>query len=376
MKRWLGFAALLLLVIAGLAFTFRARIALAVYERGAARAMATDTIATLPDGLHIGFCGTGSPMPDPARAGPCLAVIAGQRLIIVDAGEGAARNLSLMGLPAGRIERVLLTHFHSDHIDGLGALALQHWVQPAPATRAKATTGATSPLILQGPVGVGQVAAGFNAAYGRDSGYRTGHHGPAVAPPSGFGLSPRAFAFPGDSAVILDDGGLRITAFRVNHSPVEPALGYRFDYKGRCVTVSGDTTPDPRLVAIARGCDLLVHEALQPRLTQVLGRAAASAGNSGLAKIMLDIEDYHTTPEQAADQARKAGVGALALTHIVPPLRVAALEGPFLGDARDRFDGQLWIAADRELVSLPAAGQAGPTAPASGLARRQIGGMR
>jgi ribonuclease Z len=357
MRRWLAIAALLLLGVAAAGWFAREPLALAVYQRGATGAMAADPLADLPDGLHAGFCGTGSPLPDPDRSGPCLAVVAGKRLILVDAGEGAARTLALMGLPAARIERVLLTHFHSDHIDGLGSLGLQRWVQ----------ANATQPLPLHGPVGVGQVAAGFNAAYALDSGYRTAHHGAAVAPPPGFGFSPRAFALPGDTGVILNDGGLKITAFRADHDPASPAVGYRFDYKGRCLTVSGDTARSPVLERAARGCDLLVHEALQPRLTRVLGQAATRAGNSGVAKIMADIEDYHTAPERAAESAAEAGVKALALTHIVPPLRVPGLEAAFLGDARSRFEGELWIAADRELVSLPAAG---------GMERTRMGGGR
>ncbi|PZU51356.1 MAG: MBL fold metallo-hydrolase [Sphingomonas sp.] len=357
MKRWLGLGALILLLAGFTAFLLRDRIALSLYQRGAERAMAADTIETLPDGLHAAFCGTGSPMPDPGRAGPCLAVIAGKRLIIVDAGEGAARNLGLMGLPAARIERVLLTHFHSDHIDGLGPLAMQRWVGAA----------ATQPLILQGPVGVGELAAGFNAAYRQDSTYRTAHHGAALVPPSGFGFSPRAFALRDGRGVVLDEGGLKITAFDVRHDPVHPAVGYRFDYKGRCLTVSGDTAPSDAVVQMAKGCDLLVHEALQPRLTRVLVNAADGAGNKGLAQLLRDIEDYHTTPEQAAETAQKAGVKALALTHIVPPLRLPGLEGAFLGDAPDRFDGRLWIANDRDLVSLPAAG---------GMTQSTLGGTR
>ncbi|TPE61765.1 MBL fold metallo-hydrolase [Sandaracinobacter neustonicus] len=355
MKRWLGFGALALL-LAGLGgFLARDRIALTIYQRGAAQAMAADTLASLPDGLHAAFCGTGSPMPDPERAGPCLAIIAGKRLIVVDAGEGAARNLQLMGLPAARIDRVLLTHFHSDHIDGLGPLGMQRWVN----------AHATQPLILQGPVGVGEVAAGFNGAYRQDSTYRTAHHGAALVPPSGFGFSPRAFALQGGRGVVLNEGGLKITAFDVDHSPVHPAVGYRFDYKGRCITVSGDTAPSEAVAQMAKDCDLLVHEALQPRLTRVLVQAAKDAGNTGLAQLLSDIETYHTTPEQAADIAQKAGVKALALTHIVPPLRLRGLEGEFLGDARGRFHGELWIASDRDLLSLPATG---------GMTRSTLGG--
>lgn len=342
-RRWLLLAAILVAMAGGL-LLFRGPIALMLYRQAATRAMAADRLSTLPAGLHVGFCGTGSPLPDPERAGPCTLIIAGRRMILIDAGEGAARNLQQMGFPAGRIERVLLTHFHSDHIDGLGALALQRWVQE----------GARTPLPLHGPTGVAEVAVGFNSAYAADAGYRTAHHGAGIAPPGGFGLAARPFVAGAGRTVLLDDGDVRITAFRVNHGPVEPAVGYRIDHAGACVTVSGDTAPDPLLVEVARGCDLLVHEALQPRLVRVLGSAARAAGNRALAQILHDIENYHSTPEQAAMQAARARVGALALTHIVPPLRIPGLEAAFLGNARQHFGGHLWIASDRELFSLPA----------------------
>ncbi len=342
------------LAIAGLAatllFALRAPIAMRIYGAGAERAMAGSALDDLPDGLHVAFCGTGSPMPDPHRSGPCTAVIVGTgkaaRIHIVDSGDGAARMLQRMRLPPGRISMVLLTHFHSDHIDGLGALAMQRWVGSA----------ATRPMLLVGPTGVEQIAAGFNAAYRQDATYRTVHHGSAVAPPAGGGIAARAFAVPAGSAVLYDSDGLKITAIRVDHGPVEPAVGYRFDYKGRSVVISGDTKRSASLHAAAQGADLLVHEALQPRLTRVLGAAATRTGQPNLAKILTDIENYHSTPEEVADLAAEAGVKAVALTHIVPPLRLRALQGPFLGDARQRFDGPLDIMADGDLISLSAEG--------------------
>lgn len=341
--------ALAVLAAAGL-FLAREPLSLAIMKRTLARNMTADAVRDLPDGLHAAVCGSGSPFPDPQRSGPCLAVIAGKRLFIVDTGEGGARTLARMGVPAGRIEAVLLTHFHSDHIDGLGNLAMQRWVGG----------GATAPLSLIGPAGVEQIAAGFNQAYAQDATYRTAHHGPNVAPPSGAGLSAQPFTLPegAESVVVFTEDGLKVTAFRVDHAPIHPAIGYRFDYKGRSIVVSGDTRPSPVVERQAKGADLLIHEALSPRLVGMIRQASLDAGLTSRAKIMDDITNYHTTPPQAADIASRAGARALLLTHIVPPLPLKPLEGPFLDGARERFTGPLWIARDGDLVSLPAGGDA------------------
>lgn len=337
---------LFLLVAAGGPWLFRGPLALAAMDRVMARNMAADPFADLPDGLHVALCGAGSPMPDTRRAGPCTAVVAGQRLFIVDAGSGASRNLTLMNLPPARVEAILLTHFHSDHMDGLGELLMQRW----------AASSAASPTPVHGPPGVETVVAGFAQAYSLDRGYRIAHHGPEVTPPAGYGATARPFAIPeGEtSLVILDEPDLKITAFRVDHDPIDPAVGYRFDYKGRSAVISGDTTPSAVVEAQARGADLLVHEALSIDLVNRQRAAAEAAGRTNLAQIFGDITDYHTTPEQAAQLAERAGVKFLLLNHIVPPLPLRALEGPFLGEARDQFSGSLRIGRDGDLISLPA----------------------
>src|ERR1017187_1288624 len=111
-----GLAVLILAVLAGGVWLMRERIAMAIMARAYDRAMGDDPIAALPDGLHVGLCGSGSPMPDPTRAGPCTAVVAGRRLFVVDSGTGSTKNLSLMNLPPAQVAGVFLTHYHSDHI--------------------------------------------------------------------------------------------------------------------------------------------------------------------------------------------------------------------------------------------------------------------
>jgi len=327
----------------------RERIALAAVRRTLPARMTADAVAAMPDGLHAAVAGSGSPLPDARRGNSCLAVVAGPRVFVVDAGERASETLNRMGIATERIEAVLLTHFHSDHIGGLGSLALQRWVAGP----------ARTPMRVIGPPGVERVVAGYNQAYAMDCAYRTAHHGEAVAPSEGAGMAaePYSIAQESDSIVLLEQDGLTITAFTVDHAPVVPAVGYRFDYRGRSLVVSGDTSYSPVLVRVAKGADLLIHDALSRELLKLVEDAARRAGRAGMAKIFADIPSYHASPQQAADAAREAGVRALAVTHIIPPLPMKALEGPFLGDAPQRFAGPLWIAKDGDLYSLLAGGE-------------------
>jgi ribonuclease Z len=348
-KLLLGLVALLVIVLVT-GYAFRTAITRRLMERAVAANLETDLVRELPDGLHVALCGAGSPLPDPKRSGPCTAVIAGERLFVVDAGSGSSRVLSRMRIPQGAIEVIFLTHLHSDHIDGLGELLLQRW----------ANAGSTSPVPVIGPEGVGAVVDGINAAYGPSRGYRVAHHGEDVVPSSGAGGLARPFPQPppGVGEVLIDDGGLRVTAFRVEHAPVDPAVGYRFDYQGRSVLLSGDTIKSSNLQRFAEGVDLLVHEALAPHLVALLTEGAEAAGRHRLAKITRDILDYHATPVQAAEVARDSGVGHLLYNHIVPPLLLPPLEELFLEGVEEVYDGPVTIGRDGTLVRLDAGSDA------------------
>lgn len=328
----------------------RAPIALRVMERGLARNMAADPIADLPDGLHVLLCGAGGPLPDPVRSGPCVAVIAGKTMVVVDAGTGGARNLQRTGFVPGRAAAVFLTHFHSDHIDGLGELALLRWTGGAHA----------EPLPVHGPAGVEEIVDGFAQAYRQDVGYRVAHHGEATLPPSGAGMRAVPFVLPseGEAPVVFSSDGLVVRAFAVDHAPVKPAVGYRFDYQGRSVVVSGDTVKSANLEARAQGVDLLVHEALSPELVARMNAAATAAGRTNIAKITADIPDYHTSPVEAAEIAQAAGVRHLLYYHVVPPLPLPGLDQVFLAGVSDAFDGDVTLGRDGSLISLPTGGDA------------------
>jgi ribonuclease Z len=335
-----------LAALAALGYLRRAEISTRVVERVAERRLAAAPLAGLEDGLHVGLCGAGSPLPDNERSGPCTIVIAGQRQFLFDAGASASRNLVRMGFNPGDLDALFLTHFHSDHIDGLGEVLLQRW----------AGGSRSEPLPVYGPAGVDGVLAGFLQAYAPDKVYRVAHHGPVVVPPDGFGGTARPFdvAAPDGRVVIVDEPDLEIVAFTVDHEPVHPAVGYRIRYKDRTVVLSGDTRKSANVQREAAGVDLLVHEALSEPLVAILERSAAQAGRTNVAKIFADIPSYHTTPEQAAEIARDADVGYLLLNHIVPALPVPGQEAAFLGDSSRVFDGPLRVGRDGDFVSLPA----------------------
>ncbi len=345
LRKSIGVLGIGLVLVAAAAYAFRGPLTLALAKRTVAVRLGADAIAELPDGLHVGLCGAGSPFPDDKRSGPCTLVVAGKRLFVFDAGSGSARNIGKMGFNHGRIEAIFLTHFHSDHIDGLGELMLQRW----------GSVANTAPLPIHGPAGVDSVVAGFMQAYGPDQQYRVAHHGDAAIPASGFGASAKPFdTGTGGRVVVLKDPDLEIVAFAVDHAPVHPAVGYRIVYKGRSVVLSGDTRKAASVQREAAGVDLLVHEALSEPLMAILENGARQAGRANLQKVFADVVGYHTTPQQAAEVARDAKVGYLLLNHITPPLPIPGMESTFLGNAADIYRGSIRVGMDGDFVSLPA----------------------
>ena len=327
--RKLTLAIFLVAVLVTVLFSQRTDIVLSLYSRFTEKTAAISKVSTLDEGLHIALCGAGGPMPSVHRSGPCVAVVAGDKLFLVDTGTNGVRNLTRMGFDPGTISAVLLTHFHSDHIDGLGEVATLRW----------AGGNHNSPLPVYGPQGVTNVVDGFNRAYSHDFVYRNDHHGESVAPLSGKGMRAISFASPkvSESQLVFNQQGLKIEAFSVNHFPVSPAVAYLFTYKGRTALISGDTSRTATVEKFAHNVDLLVHEALASHLLEAMHRGAGAAGNWPRAKIFHDVLNYHATPVEVAEIARNANVGHLLYYHIVPPLDVPGSEATWLRGVDEIF---------------------------------------
>jgi ribonuclease Z len=252
----------------------------------------------------------------------CLAVLTPDHYFIVDAGAGSANTIGLAGLPGERLNGVLLTHYHSDHIAAIPTINLTSWV-----------AGRQDPLHVYGPAGVERIVNGFNEAYALDRQYRTAHHGEDFMPIE-YGML-KAAEQPAESMRQL--GELTVTSFAVDHSPIDPAVGYRFDYKGRSVVITGDTVVTDRLREVVDGVDLLFSDALSLPIVQTMQDAAAARGQQRLAKVLFDIQDYHASVADVAELTRTAGVGMTALYHMVPGPRNALMENIFEREIEDNM---------------------------------------
>ncbi len=294
--------------------------------------------APLDDGsLHVVLVGTGVPIPDPERLNASTAIMAAGELLLVDAGAGTIRQADVMGLPIRRLTTVLVTHFHSDHIGGLGETVAHTWFR-----------GRSGRLAIHGPPGLARVVRGFQEAYAFDTAYRALPGGDELDPSLQTSDVHEVTVGAGDESVVLERNGLRVVAFAVDHRPVAPAYGYRIEYAGRSVVLSGDTRAYPQLALHARGADLLIHSAgvLPPDFAVESFRRLQDRHRVPRADL-----DLFATPTEVARVAADAGVAKLVFSHI-PPLPDAA-RPLWLRGVADLYAGPVVVGEDGLHFELP-----------------------
>ena len=246
-----------------------------------------------PGGIAVTLLGTGTPALRPDRWGPSTLVEVNGKLLVFDAGRGCAVRLDQIGVKLTDLHTVFLTHFHADHVNGLADLWLMRYLF---ANRYKLN----SPLKLSGPIGTSVLAEHLEKAFGADIRIR---HADENAPLDAAKFKVQEFAQDG---VIMDEDGVAVTAFAVNHGPlIKPAYGYRIDYAGRSVTISGDTKFDENLIKHATGTDLLIHE------------VAAGSERQRHVPFIRVILNHHTSPEEAGTVFSRAKPKLAAYTHYV-----------------------------------------------------------
>ena len=265
--------------------------------------------------MHVILLGTGFPRPDPERAGPSSAVIANGKVFLVDAGRGVVMRLAATEFPLKAVRAVFLTHLHSDHISGLPDLFTSTWI-----------FGRAAPLELYGPKGTAKAARGLEQFFAED--IRIRRDLTEMQPAAGAKIHVHTVK----EGVVYQDADVRVTAFNVDHRPVEPAFGYKFEAGGRAVVISGDTRPSENLVRFARGADVLVLEAYLPEHFDRVDTP----------EIAARLKRYHTSAEEAGQIAQQAGVKLLVLTHLVP----GDADAIFLERAGKHFHGKIVVGRD------------------------------
>ena len=283
-------------------------------------------------GIDVTLLGTGDPVPRVDRFGPAILVEAGEYQLLFDAGRGVTQRLVQLGHSLSDIDAVFITHFHSDHLSGLPDLWLTGWLPPPWGRR-------TEPMRVIGPEGIADILDGFRQAFGPDIQIRLVDE---QLPPRGIEFDIREYSADG---IVFDEEGVTVTAFAVDHGQyIKPSYGYRVDYAGRSVVLSGDTRFDENLIEAARGADVVIHE-------------LAAAREEMLAfddRIQL-ILDHHTTPEEAGIVFDRVGPKLALYSHLTllsspdsPEVTVEEL----IQRTRTNYSGRLLVGEDLMRIEI------------------------
>ena len=284
-----------------------------------------DSAMNLACDFRVTLLGTGVPTPRPDRFGPSTLIEAGDQKLLVDAGRGATIRLYQLGVPIGQIEALFLTHYHSDHTVGIPDLWLTGWLQSQFATR-------RAPFRVVGPIGAKNLMSHLEKAYALDIKIRVEDE---KLPPEGAAIVVQEFD---NDGIAYEQNGVRVLAFEVDHGDViKPAYGYRIEYGGRAVVISGDTRYNDNVVTYGTGADLLIHEVaiVRPELA--------------LEPFVRQIMAHHTTAREAGRIFARAKPKLAVYTHLVfladehiPPASVDDL----VAETRQTYSGPLEVGED------------------------------
>jgi ribonuclease Z len=275
--------------------------------------------------IEVTLLGTGSPIPDANRAGPSTLVRAGGQTFLVDCGRGVQQRLTAAGAGANGLTALLLTHLHSDHIADLGDVIITRWVTTF--------TPDPPPFQIIGPPGTAEVVDATLKAFGFDIGYRIAHHADLTSPPA---VEVHEYT----EGVVWDRDGVQIRVAPTDHRPVTPTIGFRVEHNEASVVLAGDTVPCASLDELAKGTGALVHTVIRKDLVKAMPMQR-----------IKDICDYHSSVEEAAATATRAGVGILILTHYVPGI-APGQEDDWRALAASAFDRQIELGDDLHRVEV------------------------
>jgi ribonuclease Z len=305
--------------------------------------------------IRVRLLGTqGGPTINAQRLGISTLVEAGTDKLVFDCGRGSPAGLSRLGIPVADVRKVFITHLHSDHVVGIPELYLFPW----------ASSGRKLPFEVWGPTGTKSMMAHLERAFAFDIHVRRDVD--ERFPAEGI----RAIAHDIREGVVYESNGVKVTAFLVDHRPVTPAFGYRLDYGGRSVVISGDTRPSENLVKFAEGADVVIHEIGTWKQDPLLNgpQDELIPGTNVTRRQRRTIAEHHTDAEQVGAVFEKVKPRLAVLSHYAPnanilPLVRKTYAGPIeLGEDELTIDIGASIGVER---LVPAAGGSGSIPPSS-----------
>ncbi len=279
--------------------------------------------------MKVVVLGSGSPLPDPNRAGPATLVRTSVGDLLFDCGRGVLMRAAGAATGANALRAVFLTHLHSDHITDLNDIITMRW----------AMSFQPNPLTVFGPVGTRSLVEATEAMLEPDIGYRLAHHEDLT-------WRPTSEVTDVERGVVMEADGVRVTAAPTDHAPVRPTVGFRIEDGGRTVVIAGDTVPCDGLDELSEGADVLVHTVVRRDLVEQIGLPR-----------LTDVLDYHSSVEDAARTAARNGVATLLMTHLVPA-PAPGTEDEWVELAATHYGGKVTVASDLLTLDLddPGAG--------------------
>jgi ribonuclease Z len=278
--------------------------------------------------MKITLLGTGSPLPSATCAGPSTLVQAGDTNLVIDAGRGVIMRLVGAMCPPASITAVLLTHLHSDHICDLNDIITTRWISSPAAT----------PLPIYGPVGTQKMMDGLLAMLDQDEHYRLDHHADLRA---GEGMKVEVHEVQPGATIAI--GEIAVGVYATDHRPVTPTIGFRIEHNNVVAAIAGDTIPCEGLNQICKDADFYVQTVIREDLVRMF------APHIPIGERFLDILDYHSTVQQAAQTATQCNVKTLVLTHFVPAIQPGQ-EDEWRALAAEHFSGDIIIGPDLTAV--------------------------
>ncbi len=286
--------------------------------------LAVSTTESAQNATQVVLLGTGTPNADPDRLGPSVAIVVNETPYLIDCGPGVVRRTAaafkkdVKGLSIEKLNRVFVTHLHSDHTTGLPDLLLTPWV-----------LGRKQPLEVFGPKGIKEMTEHISKAYRRDIDIRL--RGGEPSNKTGYKVNAHEIR-PG---VVYKDANLTVKAFLVDHGSWDEAYGFRFETPDRTIVVSGDCRPSPSIIQNCNGCDVLIHEVYS---------------EAGFATRPAEWQQYHsryhTSSGELAKLAQSAKPGLLILYH---QLLWGKSDEDLLNEIRAAYSGKVVSGRDLDI---------------------------